>query len=256
MLNRPDQRNALSLALLDRLFDQLAAVLGDERVRAVVLTGAGAAFTAGMDLKEAGAEAALGDLQRNQSARVRLERLARILTTLHASRKPTIAALNGDAIAGGAGIAGACDVAIAAENARIGYPEARRGLVAAVVLPDLVRAIGDRRARRLLLTGELIPARQACDWGLVTSVTTRDDCVAEALRIGSLMAEGGPDALAAIKGLLEERTGTPALTAAIEASLKARDSDEGREGVRAFLERRPPAWAQHDPRSPAREAHS
>ena len=143
-LNRPDRRNALSRALMAQLRDAIDQVSVDHRVRAVVVTGAGTVFCAGMDLKEAAIIGAAPDAQEQTIAT--LQEFADLLQRLHTLAKPTIAVVNGDAVAGGAGLMAACDVAIASENARVGYPEVQRGLVPAIVMHDLTRQVGDRRA--------------------------------------------------------------------------------------------------------------
>ncbi len=242
-LDRPDRRNALSRALMRELEDQLDRAGHDPKVRAVVLTGAGTVFCSGMDLKEAvrerdGAEA-------EQDAVATLQEYADLVQKLHTLPKPTIAAINGDALAGGAGLMTACDFAVASEAARIGYPEVFRGLVPAVVMYDLTRLIGDRRARQLLLAGQLIMSTQAYDWGLVNQVTTPDGCLPEAIRVGKNMIRLAPQAVAAIKRLLDETQGRPSsLRGAAAVSAAIRVSEEAREGIRAFLEKRPPRWVE------------
>ncbi len=144
-LNRPDRRNALSGDLIDELSEALREAELDNTVRSVILTGAGSCFCAGMDLKDFYTSDDTPESERSAIARV--QSLADLMSQVHQIKKPTIAALNGDAMAGGAGLASACDFVIAAERARIGYPEVRRGLVAAIVMHDLVRQVGDRRAR-------------------------------------------------------------------------------------------------------------
>jgi methylglutaconyl-CoA hydratase len=242
-LNRPDKRNALSRALiteLDRLVDRVGH---DPHIRAVVLTGAGTVFCAGMDLKEAAEER--GGAEAEQHAVVTLQEYADLVQRVHTLPKPTIAALNGDALAGGAGLMAACDFAVASERARIGYPEVLRGMVPAVVMFDLTRLIGDRRARQLLLSGDLISATIAFNWGLVNQVTTADKCLSEAIRIGRDMASTAPLAVAAIKRLLDETEGRPkSLRGAAAVSAAIRVSDEAQEGILAFLEKRPPRWMQ------------
>ncbi len=233
-LNRPDQRNALSRALIHRLDERLDDAIADPAIRVIVLAGAGTVFCAGMDLKESLAASTSDDP---------LAAFALVLEKLHKAPKPTIAAVQGDAIAGGAGLLTACDLAITTPNARIGYPEARRGLVAAVVMHDLVEHVGLSRARRLLLTGELIPAQLAREWGLVSDVVAGEDCLPEALQMAARLAECGPRALAAVKLLLDQRSGRPGdPMTAVNASSSARRSDEAREGIQAFLEKRPPVW--------------
>jgi methylglutaconyl-CoA hydratase len=151
--------------------------------------------------------------------------------------------LNGDALAGGAGLMAACDLAVAAETARIGYPEVKRGLVAAIVMHDLSRQVGDRRSRQLLLSGESISAQVAHEWGLVNSLTPVERCLDEAVRLGHEMVNCAPRAVATTKRLLDEAAARPHdLRGAAAVSAAIRVSDEAREGIRAFVEKRPPAW--------------
>ena len=241
-LNRAEKRNALSRALVAAFRDALEKVRVDERVRVVVVTGAGSAFCSGMDLQEA---ASLGDGAESEPGAIAiLEQLADMLQYLHTLPKPTIAAVNGHALAGGAGLMAACDLAVVAETAMIGYPEVKRGLVAAIVMHDLSRQIGDRRARQLLLSGEAISAQVGRDWGLVNVVTPPDKCLAEAVRLGHELASCAPGAIAATKRLLDEAASRPVdLRGAAAVSVAVWVSDEAREGTRAFVEKRPPAWA-------------
>jgi methylglutaconyl-CoA hydratase len=242
ILNRPERRNALSRGLVSTLSDQITALAVDATTRAVVLTGAGVAFCSGMDLKEA--EAAGRDVAAERVAVADVQALADVIQQIHALPKPTVAALNGDAFAGGAGMAVACDFVVAADGARLGYPEVKRGLVAAVVMHDLVRQVGDRRARSLLLGGEPIEAAEAERWGLVNMVVSQERCRDEALALARALCAGGPNAVATTKRLLDEiglrprdLRGAAAVTAAV------RVSEEALEGMRAFLEKRPPRWA-------------
>jgi methylglutaconyl-CoA hydratase len=242
-LNRPDKRNALSRGLvaeLDRLMDRVGH---DANVRAVVLTGAGTVFCAGMDLKEAIEER--GGAEAEQHAVVTLQEYADLIQRIHTLPKPTIAALNGDALAGGAGLMAACDFAVASEQARLGYPEVLRGMVPAVVMFDLTRLIGDRRARQLLLSGDMISASTACNWGLLNHVTTADTCLGEAIMMAQGLTASAPLAVAAIKRLLDETEGRPkTLRGAAAVSAAIRVSDEAQEGILSFLEKRPPRWVQ------------
>lgn len=240
-LNRPDRRNALSRELMARLRDAIDQISSDHRVRAIVLTGTAPAFCSGMDLKEAAAMDAAGDVQEQTIAT--LQEFADLLQRLHTLPKPTVAALNGDALAGGAGLMTACDIAIAAESARIGYPEVRRGLVPAIVIHDLTRQLGDRRARALLLGGDPIDSATALAWGLVNAVTAPDQCLDVAIRVAESLAHGAPGALATTKKLLDEAAARPHdLRGAAAISAAARLSDEAREGILAFTEKRAPAW--------------
>jgi methylglutaconyl-CoA hydratase len=249
-LNRPDQRNALSRALVAQLRDAVDRIGDDKFVRVLIVTGAGPAFCAGMDLKEAAAEGPGIDAE--QDTVVVLEEFADLLQKLHTLPKPTVAAVNGDAIAGGAGLMAACDVAIAEEATRIGYPEVRRGLVAAIVMHDLTRQLGDRRARQMLLGGRLISATLACHWGLVNAVSTGGHCLDDALELANGLAECAPGAMATTKKLLDEAASRPRdLRGAAAVSASVRCSDEAREGIFAFIEKRRPAWAWFQPEEQA-----
>jgi methylglutaconyl-CoA hydratase len=241
-LNRPEQRNALSRSLVARLRDAVDLVESDSTIRAVVLTGAGPVFCAGLDLKEA-RENGVGPEAEDKSIAA-LNEFADLVQRIHTLSKPTIAAINGDALAGGAGLMAACDLAIAADSARIGYPEVRRGLVAAIVMHDLCRQIGDRRARQLLLSGDLIPSKVAHEWGMVNTITAAEWCVQQAIQVAHSLAECAPGALAWTKRMLDEATlRPPDLRGAAAVSASVRASEEAREGILAFVEKRPPRWA-------------
>jgi methylglutaconyl-CoA hydratase len=245
-LNRPQQRNALSKALLAALRDAIDRVILAEKTRVVVLTGARPAFCAGMDLKEAASIDVVPESELQAIAA--LQEFADLLQRLHTSPKPTVAAVNGDALAGGAGLMAACDLAVVADTARIGYPEVRHGLVPAIVMHDLSRQVGDRRARQLLLSGELISGTMAQQWGLASAVTSADRCVDEAIDLAYKVAQGGPIALATTKRLLDEALGRPEnLRGAAAVSAAVRASAEAREGIRAFVEKRPTDWAVSPP---------
>src|SRR5262245_15425120 len=152
-VNRPDKRNALSRALIDALADAFGRAADDPAVRSVILTAAGNVFCAGMDLAELQESLARG----TESTPVWDDalRLAKLYDLIYTLPKPTVAAVNGSAVAGGAGLVSVCDLAVSVPSAKFGYPEVRRGLVAAMVMPHLLRHVGERTARYLLLTGEL-----------------------------------------------------------------------------------------------------
>jgi methylglutaconyl-CoA hydratase len=246
-LNRPNQRNALSRALVARLRDVLDGVAVDSAIRAIVLTGAGASFCSGMDLKETANLAPSPETERETIAI--LQEFADLIQTLHSLPKPTVAAVNGDALAGGAGLMCACDLAVAAEKARFGYPEVKRGLVPAIVVHDLYRQIGDRRTRQLLLSGALISSTEAREWGLVNAITP-NDVVESALATAEQFVECAPLALASTKHLIDEATARPRdLRGAAAVSAANRVAAEAREGMRAFVEKRPPSWSQLPPKT-------
>ncbi|MDR3617751.1 MAG: enoyl-CoA hydratase-related protein [Paludisphaera borealis] len=240
-LARPAKRNALSRDLISKLRDELDRIAKTPRIRSVVLTGEGKVFCSGMDLKEAAADDASTEAQ--QAGVDAMHSFADLIRRLHTLPQPVIAAVNGDALAGGAGLMTACDVAVAVAKARIGYPEVLRGLAPVVVMHDLTSLIGGRRARQLLLSGEPITAEVAHAWGLVNEIAPDDGCLAAAVELGKRYARGAPGAQAAVKKLLVETAGKPAdLRGAAAVSAAMRGSEEAREGMRAFLEKRPPRW--------------
>jgi methylglutaconyl-CoA hydratase len=247
-LNRPERRNALSRDLVARLRDVLDDVGVDSAIRAVVLTGAGAAFCSGMDLKEAVYTEASPETEQETIGIIR--EFADLIQTLHVLPKPTVAAVNGDALAGGAGLIGACDLAIAAQTARIGFPEVRRGLVPAIVVHDLCRQVGDRRTRQLLLSGEPISSKEALDWGMLSAIAP-GNVVEMALAVARRFVECAPLALATTKLLIDEATDRPRdLRGAAAVSAANRVAAEAREGMLAFVEKRPPSWSQPPAKTP------
>lgn len=240
-LNRPEKRNALSRALMAEFSDALDALRSAPKIRAVVLAAEGSAFCAGMDLKEA-----MGRGASMESSRASVEdtqAIADLIDQIHKFPRPIVAAVQGDALGGGAGLALACDLVVLADSARIGYPEVRRGVVAAMVMHDLVRQVGARRAREILLTGKPIESGQALAWGLVNRVEPVGRCREAAITLAQEFTDCAPMALATTKHLLDEASARPRdLRAAAAISAAVRDSDEAREGMRAFLEKRVPQW--------------
>src|SRR3984885_7579986 len=196
-MNRPEKRNALNLALSEALFDALREADGAANIRAIVLTGAGPAFCAGADLSEFAA------LSSANTALV--ERRADITAKLHGvfSRltRPVVTAINGAAMGGGAGLALAGDIAIMSAKAKLGYPEVKHGIVAAVVMANLVRNAGRKAAFELLATGEPIDAARALVLGLVNRAVGPDRVMGEALQFANAMAAVAPDAMGATKSL-------------------------------------------------------
>jgi len=217
-------------------------VAADDRdTRAVVLTGAGDAFCAGLDLRELE-----GMNERSSEENLADSRdLAELLLQLATLPKPVVAAVNGPAVAGGAGLVTACDLAVMDRDARIGYTEARIGFVPALVAVFLVRQVGDKHARDLLLSARLITAAEAAAIGLVNEVAAPGQVLAAAIDRARGLARNAPGSLAISKALL---AAVPSLSLqdglryAAEVNAEARERDELREGVRAFLEKREPRW--------------
>jgi enoyl-CoA hydratase/carnithine racemase len=196
-MNRPDKRNALNLALTQALIEALRAADADDSVRSLVLTGTGPGFCAGADLSE------FKDLTPDKAHLV--EQRAELTMTLHGlfSRlsKPVVTAINGAAMGGGAGLALAGDVAVMSSAARLGYPEVKRGIVAAIVLANLVRNVGRKAAFELVATGEPLPAAQALAFGMINRVTAPETLMVEALQLAEKFAAVPRPAMAATKQL-------------------------------------------------------
>ncbi|GJG97558.1 enoyl-CoA hydratase/isomerase family protein [Cupriavidus pauculus] len=194
-MNRPEKRNALNNALTRGLVDALAAAEMDDAVHVVVLTGNGSAFCAGADITE------FKDLTPDQMGRV--EERAELTMQLHLSvsrmSKPVIAAVNGFAMGGGAGLAIACDLALAARSARFGYPEVKHGIVAAIVLPNLTRQIGRKAAFHMVATGESVDAERAVEMGLANAVHDDDVLMDETMKLASHLAGVSRAAMATTK---------------------------------------------------------
>ena len=242
-INRADRRNALNRTLIAALTDAFTRVRDDAAARCVILTGAGTVFCAGMDLAELQESAAAGT--ENNPVWDDALKLAHLYDLIYRLPKPTIAAVNGAAVAGGAGLVSVCDLAVSVPEAKFGYPEVRRGLVAAMVLPHLLRHVGERLARYLLLTGELIDAEEACRVGFVNAIVPAAELLDKAHSWSRSLAEGGPQALALTKDLLQ-RFSHQALSVeeAAHASAAPRLTEECRQGLEAFFAKRPAPWVR------------
>jgi methylglutaconyl-CoA hydratase len=238
-INRPDQRNALSRALIADLSAAFKRAAGDPAARSVILTGTGTAFCAGMDLTEL--RGTLGD--ERDKVWDDASKLSELYDFIYALPKPTIAAVNGAAVAGGAGLVTVCDLAISVPDAKFGYPEVRRGLVAAMVIPHLLRHVGERTARWLLLTGELIDAVEALRMRLINAVTAPEHLMDVVDSLSDSLAQGGPQAVATTKELLR-RCSRQAVSVdeLARASAEPRLSEECRLGLTAFFEKKPTPW--------------
>ncbi len=242
-LARPDRRNALSRDLIAALTEAFAKARDDASARSVILTGSGNAFCAGMDLAELQASVAMDEGTEPPVWDDALK-LAALYDLIYTLPKPTIAAVNGSAVAGGAGLVSVCDLAVAVPEARFGYPEVRRGLVAAMVLPHLLRHVGERTARYLLLTGELIDADEAYEVGFLNEVVSAEQLLPRAQVLSHALGEGGPNALARTKELLHLFSRQAlGLEEAAKASATPRLSEECRQGLDAFFNKRPAPWA-------------
>ena len=236
-LNRPERRNSLTIELLSELISAITVASDQPNERVLILRGAGAAFCTGLDLKEAAD---------STKAHATAELVAKTLITLAETRLVTIAAVHGAAVAGGAGIMSACDFVVAAEKTKIGYPEVRRGLVAGLVMTFLRRQVGERNMRELVLGGELIEAPRAREIGLVNRVVSPNELMSEAQKFANSVLQGAPNALTQTKRLIEELWSSSVkddVDLGLKHHIQARESDEAREGIAAFNQKRPPNWA-------------
>jgi methylglutaconyl-CoA hydratase len=236
-LNRPERRNALTIELMSDLSSAIENTAADPRQRILILRGAGKAFCTGLDLQEAA---------ETQKAHASAEMVAKTLVTLSQTRLVTIAVVHGAAVAGGAGIMSACDFVVAAERTKIGYPEVRRGLVAGLVMTFLRRQLRERDLRELLLMSELIDAKRALEMGLVNRVVSPDELDSAAQEIAAAILQGAPGAIQNSKRLIEKLWSSSVagdVALALRHHMEARESSEAKEGIAAFLEKRPPNWA-------------
>src|SRR3954463_3476269 len=243
VLDRPDKRNALSRQLLTDLSQSLDDLHQERKVRAVILTGAGTAFCAGMDLAEMQETSKQPDafaLWHQDAVQYR-----ELLDKMLRFPKPIIAAINGPVVAGGMGLMLASDIVVVADGAKFGLPEPRRGVVAGMVAPLLVFRVGASHAANLLLTARTIEAPEAQRIGLIHELMKGDLVWARAQEIAGEIARSAPEAIQLTKRLLNETIGEhlgTLLTAGAADSATARTNDAAREGLSAFLEKREPKW--------------
>jgi len=243
-LNRPELHNAFDAMLIAALTGALEAVAADDSVRVVVLEGEGPSFSAGADLNwMRGMAAASEEANRTDSLA-----LARLMRTLDELPRPTIARVQGAAFGGGVGLVACCDIAIAASDAKFGLTESKLGLLPAVISPYVLDAIGPRQARRWFATAETFDAATALDIGLLHQVVAGDALDEAVQRQVDLLLKAGPHASSQAKSLVRrvaferDRDRLDHDNAALIARLRV--SDEGQEGLGAFLDKRKPRWCQ------------
>lgn len=235
-LNRPEKRNALNIPLLQALLQHLRHLKINSECRVLILRGAGPIFCAGLDLQEASQD----NLEAESAAL-----LAETLQTLYQMPQVTLAAIHGAALAGGAGIACACDFIVMEENAMIGFPEVRRGLVAAQVMVFLKKKLHDNKIKELTLLGENISAQKAYDIGLATQIAPSGQHLPICLDISQRVLKASPKAVEATKELiaaLSSKTLSEEFAMAMKYHHAARCSPHAKEGITAFLEKRLPSW--------------
>jgi methylglutaconyl-CoA hydratase len=240
-LKRPDKRNAISFELIDDLLRALKEVETSDAI-VLILTGAGKAFSSGMDLDNL--KSLIGrSLEENLKDS---ETMVRLFRTLYEFPKVTIAAVNGAAIAGGTGLALLCDFTLAVPEAKFGYTEVRIGFVPAIVSTFLLRQVGEKQARDLLLTGRIIGAEEASRMGLVNEIVAPEALMSRARELAGQLMENSPASLRATKQLLSDHARAE-LDAQIEVAVREnaaiRNTSDFREGIASFLEKRKPIWS-------------
>jgi methylglutaconyl-CoA hydratase len=244
LLDRPEVHNAFDDALIAELTKTFQALDGDGRVRVVVLTGAGKSFSAGGDLNWMKRMAGYSMAENVRDA----EGLGALMASLDRLAKPTLGLVNGAAYGGGVGLVACCDIVIAASTAKFCLSEVKLGLIPAVISPYVVRAMGARAALRYFLTAEVFDAEDARRLGLAHEVVAPEDVEAAGARLVEVLLQAGPDAQAAAKALIARVAGAPIDEALIADTARRiaeiRATDEGREGVSAFLEKRKPRWSR------------
>jgi methylglutaconyl-CoA hydratase len=239
-LNRPEKRNAISYELIEELHLALHEV-EKSPAHIMILTGAGGAFCSGMDLDNLRAITSHTEEENLADS----GRMAHMFRALYDFPKVTIAAVNGAALAGGCGLATLCDFTLASEDAKFGYTEVRIGFVPAIVSTFLLRQIGEKQARDLLLTGRILGAEEAHRLGLVNEVVSPQNLLARARELADTLAANSPASLLATKRLLRTLSHVELdhqIAAAVDENARIRTTHDFREGVNSFLEKRKPSW--------------
>jgi len=242
VLSRPEVRNAFDDVLIGELTEVFHNLSEEKETRVVTLSGSGPAFCAGADIawmRKAGTYS-------REENEADAERMARMLRAIDACPKPVIALVHGAAIGGGVGLAAAADIAIAADGTVFSLAEVRLGILPSVISPYVLRAIGARQARRYFLTGERFEAREALRIGLVHVVAPAAELEESCGRLVASLLACGPEAVGAAKSLIARVTGMgpeEALPLTVRTIAERRASEEAREGLAAFLEKRPPSWS-------------
>jgi methylglutaconyl-CoA hydratase len=239
-MNRPDKRNALCPLLIEELTQALHEAESCD-CGVVILTGAGPAFCSGLDMENLETTNACTP----EEHRLDSENMAMVLRTLYDFPKPTIAAVNGPAIAGGMALATIPDFTLAAPEAKFGYTEVRVGFVPAIVASFLIRQVGERRTRELLLSAKVLKAHDAMQLGLVTQIVERSDLMATAHALAQCLLLNSPQAMQAVKRLLSKhakRRLDEEIEDAIEVNAQQRSAEDFKEGVLAFKQHRRADW--------------
>lgn len=243
-INRPQKKNAFDAATIAALYEAFETLHGADRVRVVFIRGAGGTFCAGADINWMRASADLSESENRDDALG----LAKMLKALHDVPALTVALVEGAAMGGGAGIVAACDMAVAVEGSRFAFSEVKLGLIPATIAPYVIEAIGARRARQLFMTANIFDADYAAHAGLIDMVLPEGSIEEFIEMMVDSLTTCAPGAMGDAKRLVHDVAGQEINNRLLEETAKriarARVSDEGQEGVRAFLDKRPPSWAQ------------
>ncbi len=240
-LSRPEKRNAISYELIEELLGALDEAAHSSAL-ALILTGEGKAFCSGMDLESLKALTGRSAAQSLEDS----ETMAQLFRALYDFPRPTIAAVNGAAIAGGCGLATLCDFTLAVPEAKFGYTEVRIGFVPAIVSTFLLRQIGEKQARDLLLTGRIIEANEAHRIGLINEIVAAEDLMARARALALQLLENSPASLLSTKRLLSDYARgelDAQIRSAVKENAAIRATSDFREGISSFLEKRKPRWS-------------
>lgn len=239
-LNRPEKRNAISAAMISELqtaFDEIEK----SHARVGIITGAGKAFSAGMDLEMLSAIAQQSPAENQEDSR----RMAKMFRRIWSFPRPLIAAVNGAALAGGCGIATLCDFTLAVPDAKFGYTEVKIGFLPAIVSVFLMRQIGEKRTRDLLLTGRIIEAPEAKEMGLINEITPVEKLLYRAKELADVLIAASPGSLSRAKRLMTSAAASSVdadLERAVLENARIRCTPDFKEGLASFLEKRKPVW--------------
>ena len=241
-LNRPEVRNAFDDTLIKKLHESFLSIGEDKAIRVVILAGNGSAFCAGADLNWMKRMASYDyDANRRDA-----QALADMLAALDRMPKPTIARVHGPAFAGGTGLVAACDIAVGTAEAKFCFSEAKLGLSPATISPHVMRAIGERAARRYFLTAEVFDAEEAHRIGMLSLLVPSSEIDSEIEKLLAHLLAGGPEAMKKIKQLIRAVSNRPLDDALVadtaQRIAEIRVSPEGKEGIASFLEKRKPSW--------------
>lgn len=241
-MNRPDVHNAFNAQLIADLTAACIELDAEDAVRAVVLAGRGKSFSAGADLNWMKAAGEASEAENFADAM----KLAGMLRTLAEMKKPTIARVHGAALGGGMGLASACDICIAGDKAVFATSEVKFGIIPSAISPYVIRAIGERQAYRYFQTAERINATRAAELGLAHEAVAAEELDAKVKEVVEALLQGGPKSQAAAKDLIRAVANQPVSDALVEDTARRiaglRATPEAREGLAAFLDKRPAAW--------------